>query len=119
LSEADSSPDTILLEGNGVPLTSVDKMKTNVPRMLTLSQNYPNPFNPKTTIDFTLAEDGRVLLKVYNILGKEVATLVDADLKAGVLHQTTFDASDLSSGIYIYRLQTGGKSLLKKFMLLK
>jgi hypothetical protein len=90
-----------------------------VPKMLTLSQNYPNPFNPMTTIEFTLAEDSKVSLKVFDILGREVATLMIGELKAGVLHQQTFDVSKLSSGMYIYRLQTGNKSLAKKLMVLK
>jgi hypothetical protein len=90
-----------------------------VPKMLTLSQNYPNPFNPMTTIEFTLAEDSKVSLKVFDMLGREVATLMIGELKAGVLHQQTFDVSKLSSGMYIYRLQTGNKSLAKKLMVLK
>jgi hypothetical protein len=90
-----------------------------VPKILTLSQNYPNPFNPMTTIEFTLAEDSKVSLKVFDMLGREVATLMNGELKAGVLHQQTFDVSKLSSGMYIYRLQTGNKSLAKKLMVLK
>jgi hypothetical protein len=90
-----------------------------VPKVLTLSQNYPNPFNPMTTIEFTLAEDSKVSLKVFDMLGREVATLMSGELKAGVLHQETFDVSKLSSGMYIYRLQTGDKSLAKKLMVLK
>jgi hypothetical protein len=90
-----------------------------VPKVLTLSQNYPNPFNPMTTIEFTLAEDSKVSLKVFDMLGREVAMLMSRELKAGVLHQETFDVSKLSSGMYIYRLQTGNKSLVKKLMVLK
>jgi hypothetical protein len=90
-----------------------------VPKVLTLSQNYPNPFNPMTTIEFTLAEDSRVSLKVFVMLGREVAVLMSGELKAGVLHQQTFDVSKLSSGMYIYRLQTGNMSLVKKMMVLK
>jgi len=90
-----------------------------VPKVLTLSQNYPNPFNPMTTIEFTLAEDSKVSLKVFDMLGREVTTLMSGELKAGVLHQQTFDVSKLSSGMYIYRLQTGNMSLVKKMMVLK
>jgi hypothetical protein len=90
-----------------------------VPKMLTLSQNYPNPFNPITTIEFTLAEDGKILLKVFDMLGREVATLVNGELKAGLLHRTTLDVSKLSSGIYLYRLQSGDKSLVMKLLVLK
>jgi hypothetical protein len=84
-----------------------------------LSQNYPNPFNPTTTIEFTLAEDSKVLLKIFDVLGKEAATLVDGEFKSGVVHQVTFNASKLSSGIYFYRLDTGKNNLVKKLMVLK
>jgi hypothetical protein len=84
-----------------------------------LKQNYPNPFNPATTIEFTLAERGNVTLKVFDMLGREVATLVDGELNAGVLYKETFDASKLSSGIYIYRLKTEKSSLVRKLMLMK
>jgi hypothetical protein len=90
-----------------------------VPKVLTLSQNYPNPFNPMTTIEFTLAEDSKASLKVFDMLGREVATLMSGELKAGVLHQETFDVSKLSSGMYIYRLLAGDKSLAKKLVVLK
>jgi hypothetical protein len=84
-----------------------------------LNQNYPNPFNPTTTIEFTLAEDGMTTLKVYDMLGKEVTTLVDEDLEAGVLHQATFNASRLSSGMYFYRLENGNQTQVRKLMLMK
>jgi len=89
------------------------------PREFALSQNYPNPFNPTTTIDFTLANDGHVSLKVYDILGREVATLLDEDRKAGEYQQVDFDASRYSSGVYFAVLQSGGKQLLKKMLLVK
>jgi len=75
-----------------------------LPRELTLAQNYPNPFNPSTTIEFTLAQDGKVVLKVYDLLGREVKTLVNEELKAGVLQRVVFDASELSTGLYFCRL---------------
>jgi len=90
-----------------------------VPNVLALSQNYPNPFNPTTTIEFTLAEDSKVSLKVFDMLGREVATLVSGELKAGVLHQEIFNVSKLSSGMYIYRLQAGNTLMAKKLMVLK
>jgi hypothetical protein len=89
------------------------------PREFALSQNFPNPFNPTTTITFTLAEKGHALLKVFDVLGREVATLVDAQLNAGELHRATFDASRLSTGIYYYRLETEKNVLVKKLMLVK
>ena len=90
-----------------------------VPRVFSLSQNYPNPFNPSTTIEFTLPEDGRVTLKIYDIVGREVATLVDGDLKAGFLQQAIFDASRLASGVYFSRLQFKGQAMVKKLLFVK
>lgn len=90
-----------------------------MPRVFALTQNYPNPFNPSTTISFTLAEDSRVSLKVFDIMGREVATLVNGNLKAGELHSAVFDASHLASGMYLYRLEAGKNSLVKKLLLMK
>lgn len=89
------------------------------PRIFSLSQNYPNPFNPTTTIEFTLPEDGRVVLKIYDVIGREDVTLMDEDRKAGVYQQSVFDASRMTSGIYLARLQFNGKQLMKKLLLLK
>jgi hypothetical protein len=106
------------------PPTSVEEPgseQTNIgaPRVFTLSQNYPNPFNPITTIQFTLKEDGPVTLKVYDLLGREVITLINGELRAGIYHTISFNASALSSGIYIYRLTTGYNALIKKLVLMK
>lgn len=90
-----------------------------VPRMFALQQNYPNPFNPSTTINYSLESDGLVTLKVYDLLGREVATLVDDHQLAGVSHEVTFDASRLSSGMYLARLSADGKYLLKRMLLVK
>lgn len=81
-------------------------------------QNYPNPFNPSTTISFSIPEKSFVTLKVYDILGKEVAVLVNEELQSGSFEKT-FDASSLASGVYIYRLQAGGITELRKMMLTK
>ncbi len=89
------------------------------PREFALGQNYPNPFNPTTTITFTVPSDGRATLKVYDIVGREVATLVDQPMKAGILHQVTFDASRVASGMYFARLQFGTRTLIRKMMLIK
>jgi hypothetical protein len=83
-----------------------------------LEQNYPNPFNPGTSINYTLAEKSNVTLKVYDVLGKEVATLVNANQDAGK-HSISFDGSDLASGLYIYTLNAGNYTSSKKMMLLK
>jgi hypothetical protein len=89
------------------------------PKVFALNQNYPNPFNPSTTINFTLAEDSYVSLRVFDMLGREVQTLVNGEMKAGEAHSIIFDASKISSGLYFYRLETGKSSLVKKLMLLK
>jgi hypothetical protein len=83
-----------------------------------LEQNYPNPFNPSTTISFTLTANQFVTLKVFNALGEEVSTLVNGNLTHG-LHSVNFNANGLSSGFYIYRLESGNQVQVRKMMLLK
>ncbi len=89
------------------------------PLEFNLAQNYPNPFNPTTTIEFTLPQDGRVVLKIYDITGREVVTLVDEERKAGVYHQVVFDASRLASGVYFSRLESGSLQSIKRIVLVK
>ena len=86
--------------------TSVENNAANVPPSFELQQNYPNPFNPITTIEFDLPKSSDVTLKVYNILGEEVATLVSDKLYAGS-YLYEWDASKLASGVYLYRLRAG------------
>ncbi len=88
------------------------------PTQFTLGQNYPNPFNPSTTIRYTLPVSGRVAVRVYNILGQAVATLVDGNQNAGT-YEVSFNASALSSGVYFYRIESGSFAAVKKMMLLK
>lgn len=83
-----------------------------------LSQNYPNPFNPSTTISFNLPQSGNVTLTVYNVLGQQVATLVNGALNAGT-HSVPFDASRLASGVYVYELRAGSFVQQKRMMLVK
>jgi photosystem II stability/assembly factor-like uncharacterized protein len=83
-----------------------------------LKQNYPNPFNPVTTITFSLPVKSFVTLKVYDIIGKEVATIVNEELQAGT-YEKKWDASNLNSGVYIYKLQSGNFSSSKKLILMK
>ncbi len=89
-----------------------------MPKQISLSQNYPNPFNPTTNITFELGQTGFTSLKVYDMLGREVATLANRQMVSGT-HTVSFDASDLSSGIYIYRLKAGEFSLTKRMTLIK
>ena len=89
------------------------------PRNWSLAQNYPNPFNPSTIIQFTVPSSGRAVLKVFNVLGQEVATLFDGEATAGIYHQVQFNGSNLASGIYFSRLEFGGKMQVKKMLLLK
>ncbi|OGV28346.1 MAG: hypothetical protein A2499_08150 [Stygiobacter sp. RIFOXYC12_FULL_38_8] len=83
-----------------------------------MSQNYPNPFNPTTAIDIALVKPGRYSLKVYNILGQEVAVLLNKEMNAGH-HKITFDASRYASGMYIYRLTGTNVNIAKKMLLMK
>lgn len=82
---------------------------TSVPTEFSLSQNYPNPFNPTTTIEFSFAKKARATLRVYDMLGRELATLLDEDKAAG-RHSVIWDASAVSSGVYFYRLTAGDAS---------
>jgi hypothetical protein len=90
------------------------------PSLFALHQNYPNPFNPATTIGFTLEINGLTSLKIYDIVGREVAVLVNNELlEAGVYHQKQFDARNLASGVYYARLVSGAKVKMKKMSLMK
>jgi len=88
-------------------------------KVFALNQNYPNPFNPTTTISFTLAQDGFTTLKIYDVLGREVATLASGGLKANVVNTVTFNASKLSSGVYFSKLENNGSVQIKKLVLMK
>lgn len=94
------------------------KQENNVPSTFNLEQNYPNPFNPSTRIQFNVPTAGNVKLTVFNVLGQEVATLINGAVTAGE-HQVTFSASSLPSGVYLYRLQQGNSVMIKKMLLLK
>ncbi len=97
---------------------SVKEAKIDLPDHINLYQNYPNPFNPTTTINYSIRNEGFVSLRVYNILGQEVAELLNQNQKAGY-YSINFNASDLPSGIYIYTIQTSGFSSSKKMLFLK
>lgn len=89
-----------------------------VVRSFNLEQNYPNPFNPSTVVGFQLSVAGQATLKVYDLLGREVAVLVNGVLPAGS-HSATFDATNLTSGVYVYKLEAGGRSMTKRMTLIK
>jgi hypothetical protein len=99
------------------PATAVGD-EHGIPRTFGLSQNFPNPFNPSTRIEFEVGSFVRTSLKVYNLIGEEVATLVNEDLPAG-RYERTFNASSLPSGVYIYRLDAGAYKETRKLLLLK
>ncbi len=99
-------------------LLGIKEISSNVPENYNLSQNYPNPFNPTTMIRFSLKETGVVSLKVYNVIGQLVATLVNEQKPAGT-YEYNFDASHLSSGIYFYTIKAGDFSATKKMILMK
>jgi hypothetical protein len=97
--------------------TSVDQ-PDNVPTSFVLNQNYPNPFNPSTKITFFIEEPNFAVLTVHNVLGQKVATILNKELTAGQ-HSVDFDGADLSSGVYLYRLESGAFSATKKMILIK
>jgi outer membrane protein assembly factor BamB len=97
---------------------SVNPPTRQIPLMFRLDQNYPNPFNPTTTIRYELPQKSQLTLSVYNVLGQQVATLVNREEEAGH-HEVKFDGSNLSSGVYFYRLQAGSFVETRKLLLLK
>ncbi len=99
-------------------LTATDVEETSIPTKYELNQNYPNPFNPSTVINYQLPEAGNVTLKVYDVIGNEVATLVNEFKQAGV-YNAKFANVQLSSGVYFYKLQVGSFKAVKKMMLTK
>jgi hypothetical protein len=96
----------------------IKQISNGIPAKFILNQNYPNPFNPTTNIKYSITKSGLVTLKIYNVLGQEVATLVNQDQRPGN-YVVDFNASNLASGVYMYRLESGNYSLTKKMVLLK
>ncbi|MBI2418411.1 MAG: T9SS type A sorting domain-containing protein [Ignavibacteriales bacterium] len=99
--------------------TAVETKAHEAPNSLQLLSNYPNPFNPSTIIRFSLPGSSTAVLKVYDMLGNEVATLFNSEAKQGTVYSVTFDASKLASGIYLSVLQSGGTVAVQKMMLMK
>ncbi len=104
--------------GQQLTTTYVDGVNKRLPSNFVLSQNYPNPFNPSTRISYQLTANSFVSLKVLNLLGQEVATLVTAEQEPGE-HSGEWNADGLPSGVYIYRLTTAGATTAKKMLLLR
>ena len=102
--------------GIDVLVTSVKEL---APAEFALLQNYPNPFNPETVIKFSVEATGRATLRAYNIIGQEVATLFDGVAEAGQYYRVRVNGSNLASGVYFYRLDSGAKSDLRRMILLK
>jgi hypothetical protein len=107
-----------LTYGFGPSVGVTKQLGSNIPSEYALDQNYPNPFNPTTQINYSVPGKGFVSLKVYNLLGQEVATLFNGVQNAGN-YVATFDGAEFASGVYLYRLQSGSVSLTKKFVLMK
>jgi len=111
----------ILDDENVLPKMHAQNITLNQEAIVTkysLSQNYPNPFNPKTTIAYQIPEDGFVTLKVYDVLGNEVTTLIN-DYKTRGSYNVDFNGSDLASGVYLYRIKVNDYSATKKLILMK
>lgn len=123
ISREDGATQPFLLRGcriNGVTYGTVDveEEPKTVPSEFVLFQNYPNPFNPTTTINYQLPENGFVTIKIYDMLGKEIATLVNENKSAGY-YKVEFNASKLTSGVYIYTINANNFIQSKKMLLTK
>ncbi len=94
------------------------EISVNTPGEYNLAQNYPNPFNPTTTIQYSVPKDGNIKLTVYNSIGQEITVLVNREVKAGS-YDVKFDASRLTSGIYLYKIEAPGYNAVRKMLLLK
>lgn len=99
--------------------TSVEEIAEEIPSSILLNQNYPNPFNPSTTLSFELPNASNVQLQVFNMMGQRVATLIQNQAFTAGSHQVRFDASNLPSGVYIYRLQASVTTATRKMTLIK
>jgi hypothetical protein len=109
---------SILFSSASAPESAVES-KGTVPMAFSLEQNYPNPFNPVTTISFELAKPENVTLKVFTLTGKEVATLLNNELRNAGAYQVSYDASQLESGVYLYQLRTQSGTLVNKMTLVR
>jgi hypothetical protein len=113
----------ILQKALNITFTGVKSLDGPVPTTFALNQNYPNPFNPSTTIEFALPQRETVRLDVFDILGRQVSTLVNAEMSAGtwrvVWNGKDANGSPVATGMYIYRIQAGSFSMVKKMLMIK
>jgi len=100
-------------------IVSVDKEQKIAPSQFELNQNYPNPFNPQTKITYSLEKKSAVSLKVFDILGRLVTTLINNEIKTAGNYEISFNASNYASGVYFYSLYAGGFASQKKMILIK
>ena len=100
------------------PVTSVREIDGGLLKSFSLEQNYPNPFNPSTTLRFTLPDAGIVNLSIYNLLGEKVEEVLNQEMTSGS-YEVSFDASKLSSGVYLYTIRTANHTASKKMILMK
>ena len=113
----------VLVDGTVVVLpsvaTSIDDAISGLPKQFELNQNYPNPFNPSTKIEYSLPQAANVQISVYNVMGQQVATLINNEQQSAGYHTVSFDASNLASGMYLYRIQAGNFVQTRKMTLIK
>jgi hypothetical protein len=100
------------------PVSGLEDLPEGVPSQYNLGQNYPNPFNPSTRITYALPQESQVMVEVFDIVGRKVATLVNEKQSSGT-HTVEFNAAGFSSGVYFYTMVTGGQTLSRKMMLIK
>jgi len=104
--------------GKGNTTSIIDKTNLNIPDKAQLEQNYPNPFNPATKIRYSLSKAGLVTLKVYDLMGEEVETLINEHKNIGI-YEVSFDAANLPSGVYFYKIQADNYIETRKMLLIK
>jgi hypothetical protein len=109
----------VLIDNGSRIITGVGDKNTELVREFSLHQNYPNPFNPQTVISYSLPNAGLVTLKVFDVVGREVAVLIQNQTVTAGAHTVVFNASKLSSGMYFYRLSSGQFTETKKMLLIK
>jgi hypothetical protein len=107
------------LDGKSETFPDIEVTVGVIPGAFVLTQNYPNPFNPTTTIEFVVPQSGFVTMKVYNVLGQQVATLFEGNAESGRINTALFNASNLPSGLYFYTLRSAGKIETKRMILMK